>query len=103
MNEIIEILMRRDSISRIEAENLVEECKEELWDAAARGSYQECEDELRVYKEKIVGEILNKTPNKLIESRYYEDALSEYDFASHDIISFEKKLEIEHKHFKLED
>ena len=44
MNEIIEILMRRDGISRIEAENLVEECKEELWDAAARGSYQECED-----------------------------------------------------------
>ena len=36
--------MRRDGISRLEAENLVEECREELWGAAARGSYQECED-----------------------------------------------------------
>ena len=49
MNEIVEILMRRDGISRLEAENLVEECKEELWDAAARGSYQECEDIVYFY------------------------------------------------------
>ena len=49
MNEIIEILMRRDDISRLEAENLVEECKEELWEAAARGSYQECEDIVALY------------------------------------------------------
>ena len=41
--------MRRDHISRLEAENLVEECKEELWDAAARGNYQECEDIVALY------------------------------------------------------
>lgn len=50
MNEIVEILMRRDGISRLEAENLVEECREELWNAAAaRGSYQECEDIVYLY------------------------------------------------------
>lgn len=49
MNEIVEILMRRDGISRLEAENLVEECKEEVWDAAARGNYQECEDIIALY------------------------------------------------------
>lgn len=49
MNEIVEIIMRRDGISRLEAENLVEECKEELWNAAARGSYQECEDIIASY------------------------------------------------------
>lgn len=49
MNEIVEIIMRRDGISRLEAENLVEECKEELWKAAARGSYQECEDIVASY------------------------------------------------------
>ena len=49
MNEIVEILMRRDGISRLEAENLVEECKEELYEAAARGSYQECEDIIALY------------------------------------------------------
>lgn len=49
MNEIVEILMRRDDISQLEAENLVKECKEELWGAAARGSYQECEDIVALY------------------------------------------------------
>lgn len=49
MNEIVEILMRRDGISRLEAENLIEECKEELWSAATRGSYQECEDIVALY------------------------------------------------------
>ena len=49
MNEIVEILMRRDGISQLEAENLVEECKEELWEAAARGNYQECEDIVMSY------------------------------------------------------
>ena len=44
MNEIVENLIRRDGISQLEAENLVEECKMKLWDAAMRGSYQECED-----------------------------------------------------------
>jgi hypothetical protein len=49
MNEIVEILMRRDGISQLEAENLVEECREEVWDAAARGRYQECEDIIYSY------------------------------------------------------
>lgn len=49
MNEIVKILMRRDGISQLEAENLVEECKEEVWDAAARGNYQECEDIIALY------------------------------------------------------
>ncbi len=49
MNKIVEILMRRDGISRLEAESLVEECKEEAWDAAARGNYQECEDIIALY------------------------------------------------------
>lgn len=44
MNEIVKILMRRDGISQLEARNLIEECQEQLWDAAAHGSYQECED-----------------------------------------------------------
>ena len=41
--------MRRDGISQLEAENLVEECREELCGAAARGSYQECEDIVALY------------------------------------------------------
>ena len=49
MNEIVEILMRRDGISQLEAENLVEECREEVWGAAARGNYQECEDIVASY------------------------------------------------------
>ena len=49
MNKIVEILMRRDGISRLEAENLVEECREEVWGAAARGNYQECEDIVASY------------------------------------------------------
>lgn len=44
MNEIVEILMRRDGISQLEAENLVEEVKKEIMDAAMRGAYLKCED-----------------------------------------------------------
>lgn len=49
MNEIVEILIRRDHLSQLEAENLVEECKEELLEAASRGNYQECEDIVKFY------------------------------------------------------
>lgn len=49
MNEIVEILMRRDGISQLEAENLVEECKEEMEQAIARGRYFEAEDILASY------------------------------------------------------
>ena len=44
MNSIVEILMRRDGMSQLEAENLVEEVKDEVMEAAMRGVYQECED-----------------------------------------------------------
>ena len=49
MNEIVTILVRRDGISPVEAENLVEECKEEILEAALRGNYEECEDILALY------------------------------------------------------
>ena len=49
MNEIVEILMRRDGISQLKAENLIEECREEVWGAVARGNYQECEDIVASY------------------------------------------------------
>lgn len=49
IDDIISLLMRRDGISENEAYNLVDECREELWDAAARGSYQECEDIVASY------------------------------------------------------
>lgn len=49
MKKIIKILMRRDGISEVEAENLIEECMEEMNDAIMRGNYQECEDILASY------------------------------------------------------
>ena len=49
MNEIVEILMRRDGISRNEAINIVEECRDEIFTAASRGNYQEAEDILASY------------------------------------------------------
>ena len=44
INPVVEILMKRDKMSRLEAENYVEEVREMLHEAAARGSYMECED-----------------------------------------------------------
>ena len=44
MNEIVKILMRRDRLSQLEAENLFEEVQEEVLEAASRGNFQECED-----------------------------------------------------------
>lgn len=49
MREIIEILMKRDGISVNEAENLIEDCSEEMESAIMRGNYQECEDILASY------------------------------------------------------
>ena len=49
MKEIIEILMRRDGISEVEAENLIADCQEEMESAIMRGNYQECEDILASY------------------------------------------------------
>lgn len=44
MKEIISILMRRDHLTRIEAYDLIEECREEILEACANGHYFEAED-----------------------------------------------------------
>lgn len=44
---IVKLLMRRDGISELEAQNWVDEVREEIQEAAARGAYEECEDILR--------------------------------------------------------
>lgn len=44
MNEIVNILMRRDGISENEARNLVEDCMLEIHEAIAAGRYMEAED-----------------------------------------------------------
>lgn len=44
MNEIVEILMRRDGISQLEAENIVDEVSNILLAAVVRGDLNECED-----------------------------------------------------------
>lgn len=44
MNEIINILMRRDGISKNEAINIVEECLKELSIAVENGDYIEAEE-----------------------------------------------------------
>lgn len=45
MREIIEILMRRDGISRLEAENMVEECQDMIYKAMAdHASYDDIAD-----------------------------------------------------------
>lgn len=44
MNEIIEILMRRDGITQLEAENIVDEVSNMLLAAVVRGDLNECED-----------------------------------------------------------
>lgn len=49
MNEIINILMRRDHISENEARNLIEDCKEEIENAIAGGRYMEAEDIIASY------------------------------------------------------
>lgn len=49
MKEIIEILMSRDNLTKEEAQELIEECGEEIMGAIMRGNYQECEDILASY------------------------------------------------------
>jgi len=49
MQEIINILMRRDGISEEEAWNLVNECREEIEEAIARGDYIETDDIIASY------------------------------------------------------
>lgn len=48
--EIIEILMRRDGISKYEAQNIIEECQEEINNAIRHGyGYSAVEDILANY------------------------------------------------------
>ena len=49
MQEIIDILMRRDSITRNEAQNLIDECIDEIFDCFYTGDYQACEDIVASY------------------------------------------------------
>lgn len=49
MQEIIDILMRRDGITRNEAQNLIDECVDEMFDCFYTGDYQACEDIVASY------------------------------------------------------
>ena len=49
MQEIINILMRRDCISENEARNILDECIDELQDAIMYGRYLEAEDIVASY------------------------------------------------------
>ena len=44
VEDIINLISRRDNISYIEAMNIVNECMEEMEDAIACGNWQEAED-----------------------------------------------------------
>lgn len=44
VEDIINLISRRDNISYIEAMNIVDECIDELEGAVARGNWQEAED-----------------------------------------------------------
>jgi nucleoid DNA-binding protein len=49
VNDIINLIARRDHISTLEAMNIVNECMEEMEDAVARGNWLEAEDILMSY------------------------------------------------------
>ena len=49
VNDIINLIARRDHISTLEAMNIVSECMEEMEDAVARGNWLEAEDILASY------------------------------------------------------
>lgn len=49
VNDIINLIARRDHISTLEAINIVSECMEEMEDAVARGNWLEAEDILMTY------------------------------------------------------
>lgn len=44
LNPVVKILMNRDKMSQLEAENYVDQVREMLYEAATRGNYIECED-----------------------------------------------------------
>lgn len=49
VNDIINLIARRDHISTLEANNIVSECMEEMEEAVAQGYWQEAEDILASY------------------------------------------------------
>lgn len=49
VEDIINLISRRDNISYIEAMNIVNECMEEMEGAVMRGNWQEAEDILASY------------------------------------------------------
>jgi len=49
VEDIINLISRRDNISYLEAMNIVNECMEEMEDAVIRGNWQEAEDILASY------------------------------------------------------
>lgn len=49
VNDIINLISRRDNISYIEAMNVVNDCMEEMESAVMRGNWQEAEDILASY------------------------------------------------------
>lgn len=49
VEDIINLIARRDNISVLEATNIVNECMDEMEDAAMRGNWLEAEDILASY------------------------------------------------------
>jgi len=49
VNDIINLIARRDNISTLEAMNIVSECMNEMEEAVAQGYWQEAEDILASY------------------------------------------------------
>ena len=49
VNDIINLIARRDHISTLEAMDIVNECMEEMEDAVMQGHWQEAEDILMSY------------------------------------------------------
>lgn len=49
VNDIINLIARRDNISVLEATNIVSECMNEMEEAVAQGYWQEAEDILMAY------------------------------------------------------
>lgn len=49
VNDIINLIARRDHISTLEAMDVVNECMEEMEEAVAQGYWQEAEDILMAY------------------------------------------------------
>ena len=49
VNDIINLIARRDHISTLEAMDIVNECMEEMEEAVAQGYWQEAEDILASY------------------------------------------------------